>query len=86
LDYHFLRIALIFSLIGEYNKAVDYLSRINYNEYQPIWLIIEIEANPFFRGIHCNNTYVEILHTLKSNWQKEHDKVRFWLNLLSSQM
>jgi hypothetical protein len=43
------------------------------------WLIIDLEMSPCFNDIKSNARYQEILNTMKSNWQHEHEKVNIWL-------
>jgi len=36
-------------------------------------------SDPLLQNIRPNERFQEILNTSKSNWQKEHEKVRIWL-------
>jgi TolB-like protein/Tfp pilus assembly protein PilF len=72
-------LAQIFSLIGEQKKAMEYFNKISINLLRQDWMILEMEYNPLFQNIRSNERFQEILNTSKSNWQKEHEKVRIWL-------
>lgn len=80
-ESNYLTLAKVFSLKGEYKKAIEYIEKINfkYPLFQSRWFIIDISMDPCFQNIKSNKKYQEILKSIISNWQKEHDKVQIWL-------
>ena len=78
-DYNLLQLAQIYALTGQSNKALEYLGMVDYKELKPRWFIVRMDESPFFRKIKTDQRFQEILNTMKSVWQEEHEKVRAWL-------
>jgi len=76
---NYLFLAESFLIKGEHDKALEYLRKL-YNKFSTTtWQIEEMEMNPIFQIIKSDERFQKILNTMKSNWQKEHEKVRIWL-------
>jgi tetratricopeptide (TPR) repeat protein len=78
-DTNFWILAAIFSLRGEQKRAMEYFNKISINGFITGASILDLEKNPCFNNIRSNERFQEILNTAKSNYQKEHEKVRIWL-------
>jgi TolB-like protein len=70
--------AQIYSLKGEQKKAIECLEKIDIFKKQK-WYIIDLERNPLYNNLRSNNKFQEILSETKLNWQREHNKLRAWL-------
>lgn len=79
IDWNASILASIFSLEGDQKKAMEYFKMISITTRSEIWFIIEMELNPNFQNIRYDEEFQEILDASKSSWQKEHDKIRIWL-------
>ncbi len=78
-DYEILWLTQSLLLKGDRERALEYLKKINYTKFINGWFIEEMEVNPIFQIIKSDERFRKILNTMKSNWQKEHEKVRIWL-------
>jgi TolB-like protein len=79
IDANSLTLARIFSLKGEQEKSLEYFEKISNTWRREKWFIAFMEYDPLLQNMRINEKFREILITSKSNWQKEHDKVRIWL-------
>lgn len=77
-DGNILLLAELFLIKGEQDKALEYLRKLNYTIFNGGWYIEEMEMNPIFQIIRSDERFQKILNIMKSNWQKEHEKVRVW--------
>jgi tetratricopeptide (TPR) repeat protein len=72
-------LASIFSLMGEQEKAMEYFNKVSLIWLRQRWFINLMENDPLFQNIRSNERFQEILIISKSDYQKEHEKVRIWL-------
>jgi TolB-like protein/lipopolysaccharide biosynthesis regulator YciM len=77
--YNLVKIAGVYTLKGESDKAIEYIRSIDSNSLMPRWHFVILEADPSLEGIRSNPEFQIILNRLKSIWQEEHDKVEVWL-------
>ena len=76
-DYY--QLAKLFLLKGEQEKAIEYLNKNDFMTFNNGWYIEDMEVNPIYQNIRSDERFQKILNSMKSNWQKEHEKVRVWL-------
>jgi len=76
-DYY--QLAQLFLLKGEQEKAIEYLKKNDFMTFNNRWYIENMEINPIYKNIRSDERFQKILNSMKSNWQKEHEKVRVWL-------
>lgn len=74
-----LTLAEIYSLKDQPEKALEYLNEIDRRSLQPLWYIIAIETFQCHENSPVSKKIQLILQDLKSNWKREHDKVRLWM-------
>ena len=55
------------------------LNRMDLTTVKPQWIIILLEAPSAFSELHSDEGFQQILQTMKSKWQAEHEKVAQWL-------
>jgi TolB-like protein len=73
------QLAKLFLLKGEQEKAIEYLKKNDFMTFNNGWYIEDMEINPIYQNIRSDVRFQKILNSMKSNWQKEHEKVRVWL-------
>jgi adenylate cyclase len=72
-------IACIYVLRGEIDKAYQYLYEINKRDFLPGWWIAQFKYDPFFVSIRDDDRFIKLLDELEAKHQKEHDRVKAWL-------
>jgi tetratricopeptide (TPR) repeat protein len=78
-DYPYLFLSQIYSLKGEQEKAIQYFSKIGNSFPTEKWVIVDMEYDPLLENIRSDERFQKILIKTKSDWQKEHEKIRIWL-------
>ena len=78
-DYNLVTLTRAYCLRNKCDKAMECLRQINAYAPQPLWLIITTENLPGNCNFKGNPEFQRILHTLKTTWGAEHERVRQWL-------
>ncbi len=78
-DFPSFSLSEIFSIKGEQKKAMMYFNLISNKYLSQKWFIITMEKDPLLQNIRSDERFQEILNKSKSDWQKEHEKLRIWL-------
>jgi TolB-like protein len=78
-DYPYLFLSQIYSLKGNQENAIQYLSKIGDSFPTEKWVIVNMEYDPLLENIRSDERFQKILIKTKSDWQKEHEKIRIWL-------
>ena len=71
-------LAAIYAVRGEKEKALENLRIYNSNKHQDC-LGLFLESDPLYDNIRDDPEFQQILLEVKANYQKEHERVRQWL-------
>jgi len=73
-------LACVLAFKGDTERAIQLLAEINDNKnFFVSWYISQFENEPFFESIHDDQRYQKILVDMKAKNQKEHDRIKNWL-------
>jgi TolB-like protein/Tfp pilus assembly protein PilF len=72
-------LALIYSVLGEKEKAYQYLEEFKKRPGYPQWWVTYLKYDPMFESIRDEPRYQQIVQHVEEKFQEEHEKVRAWL-------
>ena len=72
-------LACVLALRGETDRAIDLLSEMKNKNFWPSWGVEQFKYEPFFESLRNDARFQEIFQDLKSKYQKEHDRVKAWM-------
>lgn len=73
-------LACVLAFKGDTVRAIQLLAEINDNKnFFVSRYISQFENEPFFESIHDDLRYQKILEDMKAKYQKEHDRIKNWL-------
>jgi len=72
-------LAGVYAFLGEKEKAYQYLDEFSKKGFHPLWLLTMFKHDPLFDNIREEERFQEIQQTIETKFQKEHDKVKVWL-------
>jgi len=72
-------LACVLALKGETEKAIQLLTEVNKNNFFPKWHVSHFKQDPFFENIRDDERFQKILNDIEAKYQKEHEKVKLWL-------
>ncbi len=78
-DYSLLQLCQVYSIQGQNEKALNYLNQIEYHISKHRWVIVWLEMSPYFDALRTSEDFQQILNTMNTLWQNEHERVRQWL-------
>lgn len=78
-EINLMSLAECYAILGQHEKAMDYIDQIDRYSLKPIWFIISMEDGPYLKEIREDSEFQLFLEEIKSTWQAEHKQVRIWL-------
>jgi tetratricopeptide (TPR) repeat protein len=73
-------LACVLSLKGKTERAMELLYELNNKKFWPKWVISQFKYEPFFESIRDDARFKKIFQDINSKYQREHDRVKVWLN------
>jgi len=71
--------ALLYTCLGDKDKAFEYLRFFYQTQYVPVWLVIQFKVEPAFNSIRDEPEFQQIVRDVETKYQAEHERVRQWL-------
>lgn len=72
-------LAEIYALLGEKEKAYNYLSEYANQRSFPLYNVVQIKKDPFFNDIREEKKFQKIVAEIEAKYQREHNRVKTWL-------
>lgn len=73
------KLAEVYALSGNKEKAYYYLDEVNKNQAFPLYWFLNFKYEPFFNSIRQEPRFQKILKDVEAKYQTEHERVRKWL-------
>ena len=69
----------IYAFLNEYDKAFEYLEKLDEEDFYPSWLMSYFKYDPLLGKIREDQRFVEFLKNAEIKFNTEHDRVQTWL-------
>ena len=76
---HYLRLAQVYSFLGDMDKALEYLSILSQKDRLPAWMLAQIKTSMSLDNIRDEPEFHQIVRDVEAKYQAEHERVRKWL-------
>jgi TolB-like protein len=72
-------LAATYAFLGDKDKAYKYLDEVNQRDFFPLWWLKLAKNDPLFVSISSENRFQKIIQNMEAKNNREHERVRVWL-------